>query len=103
MAFVLGWTGAIAASGCGAPIGNAAMTPSALSGGCGTCSDDEEKGQPQQGCAVLACTSGCVAGPATVGDSPRGPGRVIASEKTTPALHEALRARAIPPDHPPPR
>jgi hypothetical protein len=103
LALVLGWTGTIVASGCGAPTGNAAAMLSLVPGGCGTCEDDDDKGQPQQGCAVLACTAGCVSGPATAADATPRLGRVMAFEKAAPVPQEALLARAIPPDHPPPR
>ncbi len=100
---VLGWTGAIAATGCGAPTGKAASSLSALPGGCGTCEEDENKSQPLQGCAVLACTAGCVSGPSTAAEAAPGLRLVAAAEKAVPAPHDSLLARAIPPDHPPPR
>jgi hypothetical protein len=102
-ALVLGGAGAFAASGCGAPAATAAVILSASPDGCGVCCSDEEKGQPQQGCVALACAARCVSGPAITADSPPGPGHAFALEKMVAAPHEVLRARAIPPDIPPPR
>ena len=103
LSLVLGWTGAIASAGCGAGTGKAAATLSVLPGGCDTCEDDEGKGQTRQGCAVLNCAAGCVSGPATAATFMPRFGGAIASEKTAAAPNDALTARAIPPDHPPPR
>jgi hypothetical protein len=103
VALVLGGAGTLAASGCGATAATGAVILSASPSGCGTCCGDEEKGQPRQGCAAIACAARCVSGPAMTADAPLGPGRVSAVEKTAPAPHDELRARAIPPDIPPPR
>jgi hypothetical protein len=103
LVLVLGWTGAIASAGCVAPTGKVTATLSAAPGGCGTCEEDDAKGRPQQGCAVLACTAGCVSGPATAADPAPSISRVNAIDTLALAPHDALRARAIPPDHPPPR
>lgn len=102
-ALALGWTGAAIAAGCGSATVGATPALSAVKSACGSCEDGGGNGQPQPGCAALACASGCVAGPAATCGTAWCASRVDADERTPSAPHAALRVRVIPPDHPPPR
>jgi hypothetical protein len=101
LSLALGTWAPLAAAGCAAPSASSAALSSA-GDKCGAC-DDAGNGQAQSGCAAMFCSAACIAGPATMGDL-RARAFAAIGAGTAPATPaEALLARAIPPDSPPPR
>jgi hypothetical protein len=103
LSLVLGTWAPLAVAGCMAASEASAAASSSAGGACGTCDEADGKGQPQQGCPAAFCSAACISGPVT---SSAAVGRVqheIAAQRIIMPSQDALRARAIPPDHPPPR
>jgi hypothetical protein len=102
LSLALGTWAPLAAAGCAAPS-DVSRAQSSADGHCGACRDADGNGPAQAGCAAMFCSAACIAGPATMGDLRTGAFAAVGAG-TAPAMPgEALLARAIPPDSPPPR
>jgi hypothetical protein len=102
LSLALGTWAPLAAAGCTASETSPATT-SPAGGDCGTCDGADGKGQAHQRCPSVFCSAACISGPVAPAAAAHRVPHEISARQSIGQPHDALVARATPPDDPPPR